>query len=74
MKRKRNMLILSVLLLYSSLGFAQTPSSLSDVQGAFDGLSKALAKSLPFNASVGLNWSDAYIGQAILLRRMILAQ
>jgi hypothetical protein len=55
------MLIIS--LICSSLGFAQT--SLNDVQAGLDTLSEALAKSLPFNAGVGLNWSDAYIGQML---------
>jgi hypothetical protein len=62
MKRKRYVVMVSISLLCSSLGFAQT-TSLNDVHAKFDVFSEALAKSLPFNASVGLNWSDAYIGQ-----------
>ncbi len=40
-------------------------TSLNGVQSAFDTFSTALTKSLPFGATVGLNWSDAYIGQLI---------
>jgi hypothetical protein len=52
---------LGLALLCSTFGFAD--SSLADLQGAVDGFSEELTKSLPFNASVGLNWADAYIGQ-----------
>jgi hypothetical protein len=38
-------------------------STLSDLQKGVSNFSDNLAKSLPFNASLGLNWSDAYIGQ-----------
>jgi hypothetical protein len=36
---------------------------LADLQKTAGEFSGALAKSLPFNAALGLNWSDAYIGQ-----------
>ncbi|GHV69911.1 hypothetical protein AGMMS49928_14850 [Spirochaetia bacterium] len=36
---------------------------LDDLKGAVKSFSGDLAKSLPFNASLGLNWSDAHIGQ-----------
>jgi hypothetical protein len=55
-------LVAAVFLLCGSFGFAQS-ILLNDLQSKFDGFSAALAKSLPFNAGVGLNWSDAYIGQ-----------
>jgi hypothetical protein len=38
------------------------PQNLADLQKAAGEFSKALSQSLPFNAAVGLNWSDAYIG------------
>jgi hypothetical protein len=36
---------------------------LVDLQKNVDAFSSKLADSLPFNASMGLNWSDAYIGK-----------
>jgi hypothetical protein len=36
--------------------------NLKDLQKAAGDFSAALAKSLPFNASLGLNWADAYTG------------
>jgi hypothetical protein len=38
------------------------PQNLTDLQKAAGEFSGALAKSLPFNAALGLNWADAYIG------------
>jgi hypothetical protein len=61
-RKNSSVLIVAVFLFCGSFGFAQS-ISLNDLQNRFDGFSKALANSLPFNASVGLNWSDAYIGQ-----------
>jgi hypothetical protein len=39
------------------------PQNLVDLQKAAGGFSEALAESLPFNAALGLNWSDAYVGK-----------
>jgi hypothetical protein len=39
------------------------PQDLANLQKAAGEFSEALAKSLPFNAALGLNWSDAYIGK-----------
>lgn len=61
-KKKPYVLIVVMSLFCGSFGFAES-ISLNDLQDRFDGFSEALAKSLPFNASMGLNWSDAYIGQ-----------
>ncbi|MDR2096506.1 MAG: hypothetical protein LBP76_13470 [Treponema sp.] len=36
-----------------------------DLQKNIDDLSDDMAKALPFNSTIGLNWSDAYIGQLI---------
>jgi hypothetical protein len=38
-------------------------NDLADLQKNVDAFSSELAESLPFNASMGLNWSDAYIGK-----------
>ncbi|MDR3020251.1 MAG: hypothetical protein LBU66_05035 [Treponema sp.] len=52
------MLILSVNPVYSQ-------STLGDLRDGLEGFSDKLALSLPFNSTIGLNWSDAYIGQLI---------
>ena len=54
-----------VLILFLGLSFsayAQMPD-LKDLQKGVANFSEDLAKSLPFNSSMGLNWSDAYIGK-----------
>jgi hypothetical protein len=48
----------------SSLAFSQ-PVDLKALQEKAEDFSDSLAKSLPFNASLGLNWSDAYIGKLL---------
>ncbi len=37
--------------------------SVADLQEAADGLAESFTSALPFNSTVGLNWSDAYIKQ-----------
>ncbi|MDR2478817.1 MAG: hypothetical protein LBD48_05830 [Treponema sp.] len=56
-------LLCVVFFLYAGLSaFAQvTPPGLGDLQKSMDEFSGNLAKSLPFNASMGLNWSEAHI-------------
>jgi len=56
--------ILVLLLIFgiSVSGFAQVPT-LAELQRNVDKFSESLAQSLPFNSSLGLNWSDAYIGK-----------
>jgi hypothetical protein len=49
--------------LVSSLAFSE--AGLKTLQDKAEDFSGILAKSLPFNASLGLNWSDAYIGKLI---------
>ena len=44
-------------------GFSQTFPDLKDLQKGVAAFSEDIAKSLPFNSSLGLNWSDAYIGK-----------
>jgi hypothetical protein len=41
------------------------PQDLVELQKAAGKFSKAFAKSLPFNAALGLNWSDAHIGKLL---------
>jgi hypothetical protein len=44
-------------------GFPLFSQDLVNLQKAAGEFSGALAKSLPFNATLGLNWADAYIGK-----------
>ena len=46
--------------------FAQTDiAGLEEFEGAFSGFSEEFAKSLPMHSTIGLNWSDAYVGQLL---------
>ena len=59
---KTGILALFLILTVSISGFtAETP--LTDLQNGVAAFSESLAKSLPLNASIGLNWADAYIGK-----------
>jgi hypothetical protein len=62
---KRRILIVVLLLLVAFGAFAQF--SLQEYQNAFQSFTNGVANSLPFNTTIGLNWSDAYIGQLIAL-------
>jgi len=53
-----------IFLLFAIPAFSQT-SGLSDLQKTANDFSNALAKSLAFNSTMGLNWSDAHIGKLI---------
>ncbi|SIQ40379.1 hypothetical protein SAMN05920897_10880 [Alkalispirochaeta americana] len=46
---------------------ADTIDDLNVFKGAFEDFSKEFANSLPMNSTIGLNWSDAYIGQILPL-------
>lgn len=62
-KRTKIRILAFLLILGISVSvFAQFPS-LDQVQKSVDDFSESLAKALPFNSSLGLNWSDAYIGK-----------
>jgi hypothetical protein len=55
-----------ILLLIAVPAFSQMPESgLDELENTVNDFTKALANSLPFNSSMGLNWSDAYIGQLV---------
>jgi hypothetical protein len=45
--------------------FSQDFTNLRDVQSAISDIAGEFAKSLTFNSVLGLNWSDAYIGQIL---------
>ena len=61
---RKKMMFFTILLVVgiSIHGFSQIPD-LKEVQNGVAELSLNLAKSLPFNSSLGMNWSDAYIGK-----------
>lgn len=61
-------LLIAVLMVVSVSGaFAQTDeiASLDTFKSAFTNFSDEFARSLPMNSMIGLNWSDAYIGQLL---------
>jgi len=60
---KNGVFALILVLGISYAGFAQTPPDLGALQKGVADFSGQLAKTLPFNSSLGLNWSDAYIGK-----------
>ena len=45
-------------------GFSQAPT-IEDLQTGAENMAKTLSAVLPFNSTLGLNWSDAYIGQLL---------
>lgn len=59
---KKLLLIVALVALVASGAFAQT-YSFSQFQSAFQSFANGAASALPLESSVGLNWSDAYIGQ-----------
>ena len=60
---KLKILVIFLLVLVSFSGFSQTLPDLKNIQKGVVTFSEDLAKSLPFNSSLGLNWADAYIGK-----------
>ena len=62
MKKSKKTIILTILLIFgiSTGGFSL---SLEDIQDGVAGFSSNIAQSLPFNSTLGLNWSNAYIGK-----------
>jgi hypothetical protein len=60
---KRVLIAVLVLLTAPLLLTAQTITTFEDLESDIESFAAGVASSLPLNASVGLNWSDAYIGQ-----------
>ena len=58
-------LFTAFLLISAAPVFSQ--SELDELKSRLDSFSEAMALSLPFNSTIGLNWSDAYIGQFLRL-------
>jgi len=65
--RKTALFCLLFCLLISVPVFSEDPLpiNIGDLQATMDKFATELALSLPFNSSMGLNWSDAHIGQLI---------
>ncbi|MCL2443505.1 MAG: hypothetical protein FWD13_08605 [Treponema sp.] len=64
MKRRIKLLVISIVIfLLAASPVFSLESLLEDLQGNVDNFSEKMAKSLPFNSTMGLNWSDAYIGK-----------
>lgn len=59
----KSFIVLLSLLLVAIPCFSQT--KLEEIQEGAELVGDSLAKALPFNSTIGLNWSDAYIGQLI---------
>lgn len=71
MKKKSVLVfILALVIGQGGLVFAQTPTTvdlINDFKNGFQAFSDDVASVLPMNSTIGLNWSDAYIGQLIAL-------
>lgn len=59
----RKTLIAVLVLLLASAGSWAKDVNFEDLEKDIDRFAKGVASSLPLNSAVGLNWSDAYIGQ-----------
>ncbi len=53
----------AIIVFLAAVGAFAAPLSYNDFKDAFSTFADDAANSLPFNALIGLNWSDAYIGQ-----------
>ena len=60
--KRLSIIIIILMLSAASFLFAQSVD-IDDTIAAFDVFSEEVANSLPFYSSIGLTWSDAYIGQ-----------
>ncbi len=58
---KRILIVLAALVMVS--GFAAAETAFEDYESSIREFAEGVANSLPLNSSVGLTWSDAYIGQ-----------
>jgi len=65
MKNFQKTVLVCVVILFcaTSPAFSQSTFKIDDLQENADKFIDSLAKSLPFNSTIGLNWSDAYIGK-----------
>jgi len=61
--KKTIFLIIIISVIATGAVFAQTYFEYDEISTSFQEFADAVAPILPFNAAIGLNWSDAYIGQ-----------
>ena len=59
---KKLLLIFGIMLLFT-LSLQAQVDYVSEYEDSFQAFADEIAASLPFNATIGLNWADAYIGQ-----------
>jgi len=66
-KFRKILSLYAVIFLFIAIpAFSDIPEfDLGDLKEKVDDFTDALAQSLPFNSTIGLNWSDAYIGQLL---------
>jgi len=62
-KFKKIIVIFAVTLILTAVSAYSLDINLGEVQKNADKFIESMSKSLPFNSALGLNWSDAYIGQ-----------
>jgi len=62
---KRTLIALTAALFLAAVPSYSQTVDIEDLQSGAEDLVETLAGSLAFNSTVGLNWSDAYIGQLI---------
>lgn len=65
MKHIKKIVGMSAGLLLGAAVSGFSDGNLKNLQDGVNDFSAGMAKSLPFNAAIGLNWSNAYIGQLI---------
>jgi hypothetical protein len=65
MRQKIMVLAMVMLLIPAALPLFAQISDLDTFSSSFEDFSTEFARSLPMNSSIGLNWSDAYIGQLL---------
>lgn len=58
----KKLLVVLLLVCAASAAFAQTTVDFTALSPAFEQFAQEIADVLPFNASVGLGWSEAYVG------------
>ena len=63
MNKRIRITALAILLMAGAIFSVNAQTELKILQEGVSDFSESLAKALPFNASLGLNWSDAYIGK-----------
>ena len=62
---KRKKAVFLAILLFICISFYGFALDLSELQESVTGFSQSMAESLPFNSTIGLNWSDAWVGKLI---------